>query len=972
MPVEDRIDSLLLLWQEHQAQGRDLAAAELCRDCPELAAQLNERTHMLRQMNALLRTTGETIDEHAGTRVATAETGNVQTGSDPLTTTAPPEESAGGSDRLISSIPGYEILDELGRGGMGVVYKARQIKANRVVALKMILHQAHAALEQKVRFQIEAEAIACFQHPNIVQLHDVGEHEGMPFFSLEFCDGGGLDKQLKDQRLAAREAAALLEKLARAMHYAHSRGVVHRDLKPANVLLASPVGSAPAAGTPSAAANGLTQQTPKITDFGLAKRIDTDANLSRTGEVMGTPSYMAPEQAAGETREIGPAADVYALGAILYELLTGRPPFKGASLWDTVQLVVGTEPIAPRQLQPKVPRDLETICLKCLQKKPSGRYGSAAALAEDLRCFQAGEPIQARPAGVAERTVKWARRRPTAAALLAVSVLAAACLLGGGLWFTARLAEKRDEAVRSALAEAEAKDDALKARDSAREAAAKASREATKANRTAQVLTEMFEAPDPLGLKGIPSLKPRAGEPLTVLQMLGRGADKVVHNLNEEPETQAKLMDTIGNVYVTLSMPNEARPLLEKALALRRQALPKNHPDLATSLHNLAWLNHETGDYTAADQLYREALAVRQERADADPMALSTTMLSLAWLLTDMEDFPAAEAMFQGAIDLRVRCLPPGHRDIAVARAGLVAAYLAEGKYLAALPVYQSAMATLRKVEGAEGLAESVDLFQQGVMGRELPPLVRRTLLGLKDDQAVEDSLKRSLDLARRVLHDDHLYVALVLHELALTLDKHHKEAEAEPYYADCVRIVKQYGLHYPKATILLWNYCSLLHRRGKKTQADELLDEALKARRQRQPANHYTIADILVMQAGLADDSEVSRRRQLLREALTMYCQSPTPLHGHYADCVALMAEVFTGPEMYDVACELIRAGARRSEANGAPYLGQAVVALRLTRKRGYRDLGRLQHDKAFDALRGQGEFQKLLAEPENAAGGE
>jgi formylglycine-generating enzyme required for sulfatase activity len=321
--------------------------------------------------------------------------------------------------------PGYEIVGELGRGGMGVVYKARQIKANRVVALKMILGSRPADLAGRVRFQIEVEAIARLRHPHIVQLLEAGEHNGQPYFSLEFCDGGSLDRVLKARRPSPGEAAALVEKLARAVHSAHQRGVVHRDLKPANVLLASG-GCEP----PDAPSGGLRPPlagyTPKITDFGLAKRTDADGQLSQSGDVLGTPSYMAPEQAEGRGREVGPATDVFALGALLYECFAGRPPFKGATAFDTIHKVLTEEPEPPSRLNPNVPRDLETICLKCLRKPPAERYASAEALAEDLRRYRAGEPITARPVGAAERALKWVRRRPAAASLVAL----AAALVG--------------------------------------------------------------------------------------------------------------------------------------------------------------------------------------------------------------------------------------------------------------------------------------------------------------------------------------------------------------------------------------------------------------------------------------------------------------------------------------------------------------------------------------------------------------
>jgi hypothetical protein len=289
---------------------------------------------------------------------------------------------------------------------MGVVYKARHLALKRVVALKMIGSGIHAEPHELARFKAEAEAVARLQHPNIVQVYEVGEWEGVPFCALEFIEGGSLAQRLSGRPLPSRDAALLVEAVASAMHVAHSRNVVHRDLKPANVLLA---------------ADG----TPKVTDFGLARQLDADSGQTRAGVIMGTPSYMAPEQATGQAHAAGPATDVYALGAILYECLTGEPPFRGATVLETLEQVRSQAPVTPRTWQPRVPRDLETICLKCLQKEPERRYSSARELADDLGRFLRGEPVLARPMGPVQRTIKWARRRPAVAALLlALLVLA--------------------------------------------------------------------------------------------------------------------------------------------------------------------------------------------------------------------------------------------------------------------------------------------------------------------------------------------------------------------------------------------------------------------------------------------------------------------------------------------------------------------------------------------------------------------
>jgi WD40 repeat protein/serine/threonine protein kinase len=336
-------------------------------------------------------------------------------------------DPAGAALRAAVRIPGYEVLGELGRGGMGVVYKARQIGLNRIVALKMILAGAHAGPPELARFRLEAEVVAKVAHPNIVQIYDVGEVEGVRYYSLEYVDGGGLDGRLDGTPWKPATAAALIETLARAVHAAHRLGIIHRDLKPANVLIAG-------------------DGTPKIADFGLAKRIDCDDAHTTSGSIMGSPSYMAPEQASGDTKSVGPLADVYGLGAILYELLTGRPPFRAATPLDTMMQVISVEPVAPSRLQPGLPRDIETICLKCLQKERARRYADAQQLADDLGRFLAGEPIHARPVGPIHRVVKWVRRRPTTAALVLLVFCVAALGFSGVVWQWRRAERQKSRA----------------------------------------------------------------------------------------------------------------------------------------------------------------------------------------------------------------------------------------------------------------------------------------------------------------------------------------------------------------------------------------------------------------------------------------------------------------------------------------------------------------------------------------------
>jgi serine/threonine protein kinase len=336
---------------------------------------------------------------------------------------SPPTDTTGQAQKQFAHAslgpPGFEIVGELGRGGMGVVYKAWQIGLKRIVALKMILAGPHAGNQERARFRTEAEAVAQLQHPNIVQIHEIGDHQGEPYFALEFVDGGSLARKLLRQPQDSRVAARLVESLSRAIHHAHQKGVIHRDLKPANVLLARKPGDDAANETDPP----LEAFEPKVTDFGLAKRLDADGGQTASGAVLGTPSYMAPEQAAGRVEELGPLTDVYALGAILYEMLTGCPPFEADTQLETLQKVLAEDPRPPSSLRPGLHRDLETICLTALAKEPARRYSSALTLAQDLERFQAGESIVARPEGRARKAWRRVRRHPVMATLVTAACL---------------------------------------------------------------------------------------------------------------------------------------------------------------------------------------------------------------------------------------------------------------------------------------------------------------------------------------------------------------------------------------------------------------------------------------------------------------------------------------------------------------------------------------------------------------------
>ncbi len=483
-------------------------------------------------------------------------------------------EERPGTPRM-ARIPGYEVGEELGRGGMGVVYRARQLRLNRACALKMILAGSHAKAETVARFIAEAEAIARLQHPHIVQIYHIGEADGLPFFELEYLPGGSLDRQLDGTPWEPRRAARLVEQLAQAIAEAHRSGVVHRDLKPANVLLT---------------ADG----TPKISDFGLAKTLGSDAGLTRSEAIMGSPSYMAPEQADGKAKAVGPAADVYAAGVILYELLTGRPPFRGAVIWETLEQVKSVEPVPPSRLVPKLPRDIETICLRCLQKDPSRRYGTADGLADDLRRFLEHRPVLARPIPAWDRAARWARRRPAHAALAAVVMLALAALIGGGVWYNGRL--------RVALHDAEAR---------RREANLQRQRAEANFRKARAAVDEMLTQVGQEELVDIPRMEPVRE------RLLGKALEFYQGFLRENGEDPAirkevaRAYGRIGEIQSMLHHLSEAEVAYREAMALLSPpGVPSPDPgersDLADFQGELGWLLMEAGrSGEAADALDR-------------------------------------------------------------------------------------------------------------------------------------------------------------------------------------------------------------------------------------------------------------------------------------------------------------------------------------------------------------------------------
>jgi tetratricopeptide (TPR) repeat protein len=604
-------------------------------DCPEtIASPLDADL----EGPAVLAASGQPSHHHEPAAVGhgpsvTATTGDSQPG--PLSVAAQAKSSAAKTDSLeqialatiaptadetdikswqakVPEVPGYEIQCELGRGGMGVVYKARQISLDRLVALKMILGGAHAGAAELARFRTEAEAVARLKHPNIVQIFEVGTQGGFPYCTLEYVDGGTLARRVAGIPQLPRYAARLTETLAGAIHAAHLRGIVHRDLKPANILL-EPLGI----GAPGGA-DGETETfdpdrwLPKITDFGLAKRLDVDSSQTQSGTLLGTPSYMAPEQADGQGRPITPSVDIYALGAILYELLTGGPPFRGTSLLETVMQVVHQEPVPPRRLQPKTPKDLETICLKCLEKDPRKRYASAELLGRDLHLFLGGRPIQARPVGAVERTWKWSRRRPAAAALIVTAAVVLLTTLAGGYWLAGHERSLRKEVEKSRDEVEKSRDEAIRERNYAETQERQAAKNYQLArNAVDQMLTR-------IGQDRLAS-EPHMEE--VRRDLLDRALffyNKFLEERSTDPQTiaaTAQASSRVGDIQELLGRPREAERAYSNAIDLFGQLKTpsaQHRYDLAGAYNNLGILYHSEGQRSRAEKSLHEALTIKQ------------------------------------------------------------------------------------------------------------------------------------------------------------------------------------------------------------------------------------------------------------------------------------------------------------------------------------------------------------------------
>ncbi len=573
----------------------------------------------------------------------------------------------------------------LGRGGMGIVYKARDQNLGRIVAIKTLAAGQYATPDQLDRFQAEAHAVARLRHPNIIAIHAIGEHDNRPYLSLEFAEGGSLAQRLAEKPMAPRQAAEVLEILARAVHAAHRAGVVHRDLKPGNVLLT---------------ADGV----PKLSDFGLAKLLDADSGgRTITGQPIGTPNYMAPEQAEGHSRQVGPAADIYALGAILYHALTGRPPFLGQSAMETLKLLTSTDAVPPRRLRPDVPRDLETICLKCLEKSRGLRYPTAIDLADDLRRFQRGEPIQARRIGALPRSWNWTKRHPWQTISAATVLIAASVFIGFVDWHNVQLraevnrTEAKAAQVRRGYQSARSAIQAMLARlNDPRFAGTPRLKELGGAQMEDALsfyhgILQQNDSNDPVvradtarafGL--LSTVQDGAGHAAQAEQLVRQALDLIESLRSEHPDNveylglQVECFLRLGVYLEALRRLDEAAEASQESVRLAEilaRATPDNlsHQELVATCEDSYATRLRAGNHLVdAEEHYRKAIEIREQ---LDPAKLpdltyrhAETLMNHGVTLWNMNRLPEAEARFRMAEKLMLPFPAERRNNVSLAR----------------------------------------------------------------------------------------------------------------------------------------------------------------------------------------------------------------------------------------------------------------------------------------------------------------
>lgn len=875
----------------------------------------------------------------------------------PGTSPAVQEAPSGTKIRYVGD---YELLEEIARGGMGVVYKARQLSLERIVALKMIRAGALASDEQMLRFQTEAAAAASLDHPHIVPIYEIGTHDDLHYFSMKLIDGPSLAQRLAAGPAEPRDAARLLATVARAVHHAHQRGVLHRDLKPANVLLD-------------------VDGQPHVTDFGLAKRSTPDGQaLTQSHVILGTASYLSPEQASGQVKVLTTATDVYGLGAILYEALTGQPPFRGETLLDTLRRVQEEEPPPPRKLVPGTDPDLETICLRCLEKDIARRYGSAEELAEDLDRWLAGEPILARPAGRLERLTKWARRRPAVAGLAAALLALVVVGVPASIWQAVRATHAEGRA----LAERDQKEEARReAEASAEKARAAATTEASmrqQAEVVASFLESMFQDLD--AKRATTDLRSLL---LARLDLMAADLEK---DHASDPLLRARLRTALGHTQLSLGEAGKAVALFELALAERRQHLPPNHHDTLASMNNLALAYQAAGRVNDAVPLFEEAHRKMKTIIGPDHPETLSVMDNLGKAYQAAGRLEEAVALLKKAMEGRKAHFGAEHPRTLTGMNNLANAYYAAGQHDQALELYEETLRLMRKADGPEhpdlitvmsnlsAAYQSAGQTENAVKMAELAVENRKKVLGpdhpgtfisinnLATAYQAAGQLNKAVTLLEEVLLSskarlppDHPDLLNAMNNLALAYHEAGKRAKALPLLEEAFEKIKaKFGPDHPNTLNCTIGLASAYRDAGRLREALPMLEQGLEKEKIILGPDHPSTLSTMnnlglaYLDVGRPDQAEKVFNEAMTKSAAKLGDDHPTTLSArkglaqafHAANqpgrALALFEQVLTqtkaklGPNHPHTLCSMNDLGAAYREAGrldqARPLLEEAV----------------------------------------------
>ncbi|HEY0456200.1 MAG TPA: serine/threonine-protein kinase, partial [Verrucomicrobiae bacterium] len=709
----------------------------------------------------------------------------------------------------------YELIEEIAHGGMGVVYKARQLSLNRLVAVKMILAGKLASGLAIERFQNETEAAAQLDHPNIVPIFEVGQHDGLHYFSMKLVEGRNLAQAIGGQPMELGRAVEIMIKVARAVHYAHQRGILHRDLKPANILLGA-------------------DDEPHVTDFGLAKLLEKETSLTQSMEIMGSPAYMAPEVAMGRAKQATTAADVYSMGAVLYEMLTGRPSFEGESYTDILRKLVEEEPKSPRSLNRQVDPDLQTICLKCLHKDAAARYGSAEQIVQELILWKTGKPIAARAIGNGERFWRWCKRKPALAATGAFAALLLVVISIGGpiaLWRINQAKSKADLAAKQAVSEKKV-----------------AQTELSRSREIVRFLKEMLANVGPSVALG--------RDTVLLREILDNTAKRITAELTNQPAIEAELRSTLATTYTDLGEYKVAEEMLRRAITISTKLYETNSLFEADEWHQLGGVLYYQNKLSPAEAAYGRSSDIYQRLVGTNSVEMAGNISSMANLREKQDKFEEAEKLSRTALALKEKFFDRKSPDIATALCNLA-----------------NLLGKLGKFEEAEKLSREAFETRQATLSTNHPHLqvsmddLANILTARGKLSEAVDLQTKALAMRRRNLGDSHPSVATSLCNLANVQWQMGKLSEAEANYREAIRLEEQ-SSRGTKSPTDLSNLAGLLTQQNRLAEAEELMREAVLLEEKQFGADSLNagraigkLAQVLFAQHKLPEAEEMARR---------------------------------------------------------------------------------------------------------------